>query len=269
MKKGIRYTIRMVNELKNRIEAVLFSTGKKTDVSLLKTLCDAGSEKEVIQQLKILAVELKEKESPLMLVEEGTGWKLTLQERYLDLVQNIVPETELTKTVLETLAVIAWKQPVLQSDVIKIRTNKAYDHIGELEEAGFISKSKQGRSYMIRATPKFFEYFDVPDKAKIQEIFAKVEAAAKKEDDVIEQDLDGLKVIEVEPQAEAPPDEIFDAPPEEPEEEKEEKPPEQVIKEFKEKAEAEEQEETEEVEEDTSGRPIDPELENILGEKND
>jgi len=244
----------MVNELKNRIEAVLFSTGKKTDVSLLNALCEAGSDKEVVQQLKILAQELKARDSPLMLVEEGTGWKLTLQERYLDLVQNIVPETELTKTVMETLAVIAWKQPVLQSDVIKIRTNKAYDHIGELEEAGFISKTKQGRSYLIRATPKFFEYFDVPDKEKIKEIFAKVD---KKE---VKEDLDGLKVVEVQPQEEQPQDEIFD----EPEPVEDDKPPEQVIQEFKEKEDAKQEAQEEEEPDDEIGRKIDPELENIL-----
>lgn len=183
-----------MNELKNKIEAVLFSTGKKVELSLLKTLCDASSEKEVEQQLKILTKEYKDNNSPLMVIQEGNGWKLTLHERYLNTVQDIIPETELTKTVMETLAVIAWKQPVLQSEVIKIRTNKAYDHISELIDTGFITKEKKGRSYLIRATSKFFEYFDVPNKEKLKELFNDIEHNSKKKDETVD-DLKKAKRI--------------------------------------------------------------------------
>jgi chromosome segregation and condensation protein ScpB len=59
----------------------------------------------------------------------------------------------------------------LQSDVIKTRTNKAYDHIKELVDSGFLIKQKHGRSYMLKLSKKFFDYFDLKDKENIKERF--------------------------------------------------------------------------------------------------
>jgi len=80
----------------------------------------------------------------------------------LPLVSNLISETELDKSTMETLAVIAWKYPILQSDVIKIRHNKAYDHMRQLKELGFVSKERCGRTFKIHLTEKFFNYFDLP-----------------------------------------------------------------------------------------------------------
>ena len=51
--------------------------------------------------------------------------------------------------------------------MIHIRTNKAYDHLKELEQLGFISRKKHGRTNLIKLSEKFFKYFDLPeDKLK-------------------------------------------------------------------------------------------------------
>ena len=60
---------------------------------------------------------------------------------------------------MKTLAFIAYKQPLMQSNLVKVRSNKAYDHLKILEEKGFVSKEPKGRSYMLRTTKKFVEYF--------------------------------------------------------------------------------------------------------------
>ena len=98
-----------------------------------------------------------------MLVSETNNWKLTVRERHLSLVKNLAIDTELNKSVTETLAMIAFKYPVMQSDIIKIRSNKAYEHIKELEEMQFLDKVRKGRTYQIKLTKKFFEYFDLPE----------------------------------------------------------------------------------------------------------
>src|SRR3989344_1209142 len=99
-----------------------------------------------------------------------TVWPVTIREQFLPLVRNIVTETELSKTIMETLAVIAFKYPIKQSDLIKIRTNKAYDHLKELEQMGYITRQKHGRTNLIKLTQKFFEYFDLPQE-KLKEVF--------------------------------------------------------------------------------------------------
>jgi len=157
-----------MSDLKKRVEALLFSSGKRMKLEDITNLCKAKVE-DVKQSLIKLKKEYEDKDSSLMLIEEGDFWKLTVKEQFLSVVQKIVTETELSKTVLETLAVIAFKYPILQSDLIKIRTNKAYDHMSELEEAGYISRQKHGRTKLIKLTDKFFEYFDLPrDKLRDQ-----------------------------------------------------------------------------------------------------
>lgn len=163
----------MVNELKNQIEALLFACGRKMTLDELKLHLPASSAaiKEATAELQ---KEYIDRESPVMVVQEGDSWKLTTREKYLPIVRKINPNTELTKTMMETLAVIAWKQPITQSEVIAIRTNKAYEHIVELEKMGFLVKEKYGRTFMLKLTQKFFDYFDLRDAQAAREMFAHV-----------------------------------------------------------------------------------------------
>ncbi|MBI2145534.1 SMC-Scp complex subunit ScpB [Candidatus Woesearchaeota archaeon] len=157
-------------DLKKQLEAALFAAGRKMPVEELARLCRT-TPLTVQQQLQQLKAEYEAKDSSLQLLEESDGWKLTVREQFSPVVQKIVPETELTKSVIETLAVIAWKAPVLQSGVIKVRTNKAYDHIAALEKSGFITREKHGRSHMIKLTDRFFRYFDVKTPEEVKEKF--------------------------------------------------------------------------------------------------
>lgn len=163
----------MVNELKNQIEALLFACGRKMTLDELKLHLPASSAaiKEATAELQ---KEYTDRESPVMIVQEGDSWKLTTREKYLSLVRKINPNTELTKTMMETLAVIAWKQPITQSEVIAIRTNKAYEHITELEKMGFLVKEKYGRTFMLKLTQKFFDYFDLRDAQAAREMFSHI-----------------------------------------------------------------------------------------------
>ena len=158
------------HDLKKQLEAVLFAAGRKMTVDELAMLCRT-TPSVAQQQLLELKAEYENKDSSLLLMDESDGWKLTVKEQYTNVVQKIVADTELTRTMIETLAVIAWKAPVLQSGVIKIRTNKAYDHIAALEKSGFIAREKHGRSQMIKLTERFFKYFDLKSQAEVKEKF--------------------------------------------------------------------------------------------------
>src|SRR3989338_7030153 len=114
--------------IKSKVEAVLFSVGHKISLDDISKLCRSTKE-DVITALNELKKEYEDKQSSLMIVEEGDFWKFTVRDHYTQIVRKIVTETELTKSVLETLAIIAFKYPILQSDLIKLRTNKAYDHL--------------------------------------------------------------------------------------------------------------------------------------------
>lgn len=159
-------------QIKNQIESILFACGRKISLEEIAKMMGLPTTEALEKHLLELQREYDERGSPLMILEEEKGfWKLTTREKYLDVVQKIVPETELSKTMMETLAVVAWKQPITQSEVIHIRTNKAYDHVKELEEMGFLVKERFGRTYLLKLTQKFYNYFDLSGAEAAKQLF--------------------------------------------------------------------------------------------------
>jgi len=150
-------------DYKTRVEAVLFAVGKYLEEEVISQLCDIDKRhtKKALEELKF---DYDARDTALMVVQEGNSWKINVREKYLGLVRKIVADTELSKSIMETLAVIAWKTPIYQNEVVRIRGNKCYDHIAELENAGFVTKDKKGRSYVLKTTDKFYNYFDIDSK---------------------------------------------------------------------------------------------------------
>ncbi len=105
------------------------------------------------------------------LVHMGDDWKMTVKRAFLSVAEKIAPDAELPKSIIETLAILAWKAPMSQSDLVKIRSNKAYDHIEELQNRGFITRERRGRTYILKLTTKFFDYFDVQGKKQVEKLF--------------------------------------------------------------------------------------------------
>ncbi len=167
--------------LKKKIEAILFASGRNVSLEELAKLCKTNNN-EILKAITKLK-EKFDKDNPLLLVEEDNSWKLNVKEDFLPLVQKIVQETELSKTMIETLATVAYKAPVKQSDIIKIRTNKAYNHLSDLESSGYLSRQKYGRTKLIKLTQKFYDYFNLP-KEKVKEQFKKLEQVEKEISDI-------------------------------------------------------------------------------------
>ncbi|MFC1801099.1 SMC-Scp complex subunit ScpB [Nanoarchaeota archaeon] len=198
---------------KNRVESILFATGKDIALEEIARLSSLG-EAKVLNILKDMKEEFDKSDNSLKLIEKGRFWKLTIKDKYLPLVSNLITETELDKSTMETLAVIAWKYPILQSDVIKIRHNKAYEHMKQLKEMGFIVKEKSGRTFKIKLTEKFFSYFDLPTQdakdafRKVipediqKEIMEKEKEIKEKEKEI--EEIKKTKGDEEEPQPEPP-----------------------------------------------------------------
>ncbi|MEK6891578.1 MAG: SMC-Scp complex subunit ScpB [Nanoarchaeota archaeon] len=162
---------------KSKVEAVLFSVGHKITIDEICRLCRSRKE-EVLESLQELRAEYDSKQSSLMLFEEGDSWKFAVRDHLISVVRKIVTETELSRSVMETLAVIAFKYPILQADLIKMRTNKAYDHLAELEKSGYITRQKHGRTNLIKLTEKFFRYFDLTEE-KLKDQFKDFDSIAR------------------------------------------------------------------------------------------
>ncbi len=163
---------------KKKVESVLFASGKFMSAEEIAayTLLPAKKVKKAVEEL----TEFYEKsDTCLKVFSEEESWKINVKEEYSDFVREVVSDAEIPKSIMETLALIAYKSPVLQSEIIKTRGQHAYDHVAYLEKKKLIFKEASGRSYKLKITDKFHEYFDV-EEPEMQEIFKNVKVDTDK-----------------------------------------------------------------------------------------
>ena len=162
--------------------------------------CNIGSVGMVKETLESLKSEYEQKESPLTIYEKDGLYKLNVKKEYGELANKLVSSTEFDSPTAKTLAVIAYKQPIFQAEVIKIRGNKAYDHVKQLLESNLITSEKSGRTRILKITPRFYEYFDTAEE-KVKEEFQKISEAVKKqaeEEQLLQQAQQPAQVQQVE-----------------------------------------------------------------------
>lgn len=176
--------------LKNKVEAVLFAVGKKIEVEEIAKICNRPIEK-IKEVLSELQTEYNSRDSAVMLTGSETLWKLNIREKYLPLVKDLTVDTDLNRPTMETLAVVAYNSPVLQSDIVKQRGVGAYEHIKELLDNGFITRERKGRSYNVKITKRFFEYFDL-NKKDMRKLFG----SFKKDEEIVQEFEKEIEVLE-------------------------------------------------------------------------
>ena len=106
--------------IEKKIEAVLFTVGKDITSERISSLCNIEV-KEVEKIMKKLQKSYSQQDNSLQILKKENGWKLTVLDKFLPLVSSIITSTELERPLMETLAVIAWKYPVVQSEIVKLR----------------------------------------------------------------------------------------------------------------------------------------------------
>jgi len=142
-----------------KVEAALFISGRFLSLQELVALTDVNPIllKRILNEL----IE-KYKESGIEVINKNNLWKMDVASEYLGMVNKLATgNSEFTKAEKETLAILAYKQPVKQSVLIKIRGNKAYNHISKFAEMGLIIKKKNGHTSELSLSDSFYEYFSV------------------------------------------------------------------------------------------------------------
>lgn len=144
---------------KKVIEAALFMSPKPLTVAELSTLTADKDIARLRKLLEALTADYAKRDTSLEVGTLGDSYLLQVKSDYEDKVAHLASESQFSKSVTKTLALISFKQPTRQSLVIKYRNTKAYDHIHLLEEKGFITRERAGRTFILRTTRKFLEYF--------------------------------------------------------------------------------------------------------------
>ena len=152
-------------DLKSRIEAVLFVTGRAVTLEEISKILETD-EQEVQSAMLDLIYEYSSRDGALEIDDEN-GYILQVKEEYSDITDKLCP-VDISNAVLKTLTVIALKEPIRQSELKELRGANAYEHVKELVDKGLISRhrDKNGRSYNLKTTPKFLEYFKIKGNAQ-------------------------------------------------------------------------------------------------------
>jgi segregation and condensation protein B len=174
-------TIDEIDEAKERedlriLEAVFFVSGRFLNIQELISLSDLNPIviKDLIEKLK---EKYDSEDSALEIVEKNGLWKMDVKPDYEYLVNKLATgSSEFTKAEQETLAIIAFKQPIKQSVIVKIRGNKSYDHIKKFAGLGLIKKKKMGHTHELSLSDDFYDYFNISEQERgiVPEINEKV-----------------------------------------------------------------------------------------------
>ncbi|MEX2017386.1 MAG: SMC-Scp complex subunit ScpB [Candidatus Pacearchaeota archaeon] len=162
-----------------RLEAVFFVSGRFLNMQELVSLSDLNP--IIIRNLISRLMERYDKEDSAIEIvekktEEGEMWKMDVRREYSNVINKLATgNAEFSKAEQETLAIIAFKQPIKQSVIIKIRGNKAYDHIKKFAELGLIKKKKTGHTNELSLSDEFYDYFNVEQGSSVKEIENKID----------------------------------------------------------------------------------------------
>ncbi|MEL6490612.1 MAG: SMC-Scp complex subunit ScpB [Cyanobacteria bacterium J06621_3] len=159
-----------MSRLANKIEAILYLKAQPLKVAQIAEFaqCDLdGAEEGLIELMNDYA----HREGALEIAETEDGYALQLRELYKPLVDTIVP-LDIGLGALRTLAAIALRGPIAQSELVDVRGSGVYQHVPDLVEQGFVKKRRQadGRSSWLQVTEKFYQHFEIDKLPEISSL---------------------------------------------------------------------------------------------------
>lgn len=194
-------TIEEIDEAKESedlkiLEAVFFISGRFLSMQELISLSDLNP-----ILIRGLIDKLKDKydhgDMAIEIIEKNGLWKMDVRQEYSHIINKLATgSSEFTKAEQETLAIIAFKQPIKQSVIIKIRGNKAYDHIKKFSDLDLIKRKKTGHTHELSLSDDFYDYFSISESERAsppklsEELSKEIEAAEK---EVEEEEAKGIK----------------------------------------------------------------------------
>jgi len=162
-------------QVRRALEAVLFLADEPISSSVLAQSVEV-SRREAEGALRDLAGELEARDSGLALREVAGGWRLFTHPEAAPYVERFVvssKHTRLTKAALETLAIVAYKQPVTRHQIAGIRGVNPDGVLRALTDRGLIlevGREGPGRAVLYGTTPEFLERLGLPSLADLPSI---------------------------------------------------------------------------------------------------
>jgi segregation and condensation protein B len=161
-------------ELKAILEAILFVSPEPVPIARLVAILGTVSKAEVVQALGILMHDLDQDGRGIQLVQVAGGYRLVTKQEYgpwLKRMDKAKAAQKLSRSALESLAIIAYKQPLVRSEIEEIRGVETSGVLRTLCERKLVRivgrKDVPGRPIMYGTTKFFLEHFGLQDLSQL------------------------------------------------------------------------------------------------------
>ena len=168
------------HEAKSILEAVLFAASEPISLKQFAQLLEGISTREVRSLLSELREEYNQTNRSFQLVEIANGFQLSTRPEYHPWIEKLYTRqvrVKLTPSALETLAIVAYKQPVTRAEVEEIRGVNSDSVLNSLIEKRMVRIAGRnpgpGKSLLFATTEEFLQQFglkDLSDLPSLEEI---------------------------------------------------------------------------------------------------
>jgi segregation and condensation protein B len=160
--------------LKGIVEALLFVSGEPLSVDRLVTVLDGVSRAELIQAVRALQADYSAEGRGLQIVEIAGGYQITTRPdcaSWIKRLEKVKAGAKLSRSAMETLAIIAYKQPLVRTEIEQIRGVDTAGVLRKLLDRRLIRivgrKDMPGRPIMYGTTKQFLQSFGLKDLADL------------------------------------------------------------------------------------------------------
>jgi segregation and condensation protein B len=171
-------------EKKSLLEALLFFSGEPLTLSTLKGITEMD-EPEIRRVMDGLMTDYRTRESGILIAEIANGYQMVTDPRYSPWIKKMKSSqvsSKLSLAALETLAIIAYRQPTIKAEIEQVRGVNADGVIKTLLDRRLIKimgkKEAPGKPLLYGTTKEFLQYFGLKDLAELPTLkdFAREEA---------------------------------------------------------------------------------------------
>ena len=156
-----------MEDIKNIIESLLFVAEEPLTIDRFKRILAQADTKEIRTALEQITAEYDQRKGGFYLHQVAGGYQVRTRPEYTPWIKRLIQPKplRLSKAALETLAIVAYKQPVIRSDIEHIRGVDCGGVLRVLLERGFLRvlgrKEIPGRPLIYATTKRFLEVFDL------------------------------------------------------------------------------------------------------------
>jgi len=179
------------NNVKSVIEALLFSSEKPLALEQIKKVLDGYDTNQIRLIIEELRADYERDRRGIRVVEVAGGFRMITSSDYATFLKKFYKERKierLSRQGLETLAIIAYKQPLTKGEIEILRNVNADGVMGSLLEKNLIRicgrKKAPGRPFVYGTTKQFLEYFGLKSLEELPKMEDFSQMAANKEAEI-------------------------------------------------------------------------------------